>query len=288
MSSPITQCTFCGSSSLSPLGASYTHASLVACKGCDLVFAAQHPSTEELIAHYKQYKRGFTMSPLTISRYNELLDSMEAFRRTGKMMDVGCGDGHFLEVAKNRGWQVTGTEFDPVAVELCRKKGITIFRGALASLQLEGDFDVITSFEVIEHIHSGVEDVQRIQALLRSGGLFYFTTPNFNSLSRRWLKGEWGVISYPEHLTYYTRTTMHRLLTQHGLIKQKIKTTGISLQKFSVNPEPGGSGDVNLDEQVRSRIEKSGLLRTVKLVVNELLSVFALGDTIKGWYIKKS
>lgn len=288
MSSPITQCTSCGSSSLSPLGPSYAHASLVQCRGCALVFAAQRPSTEELIAHYKQYNRGFSISPLTVFRYNQLLDGMEAFRRSGKILDVGCGDGHFLEVAKNRGWQVTGTEFDPVAVELCRKKGITIFSGALASLPLEGDFDVITSFEVIEHIHNGVEDVQRIQALLRPGGLFYFTTPNFNSLSRRCLKGEWGVIAYPEHLTYYTRKTMHRLLTQHGLVKQKIKTTGISLQKFSANAEATSSGDANLDEQVRSRIEKSGLLRTLKQVVNELLSLFALGDTIKGWYIKKA
>ncbi len=69
-------------------------------------------------------------------------------------------------------------------------------------------FDVITSFEVIEHINNPSEELNTFNRLLRKKGLVYVTTPNFNSLLRYRFKAAYDVICYPEHLSYYTKSTI--------------------------------------------------------------------------------
>jgi predicted SAM-dependent methyltransferase len=151
----------------------------------------------------------------------------------------------------------------------------------------ENEFDVITSFEVLEHIHNGKEDVACIHRMLRIGGLFYFTTPNFNSFSRRWLKGKWTVIEYPEHLTYYTPGTLHKLMQNSGFSKQKMITTGISVQRFSASVGCSREKVAGKDEQMRTRIAGNSLLGLVRSTVNFFLNIFRMGDTIKGWYLRR-
>ncbi len=120
------------------------------------------------------------MSPLTIESYNVLLDEFEKYRKTNKILDVGCGRGFFLTQAKKRGWEVYGTEYSPKAVELCASNGIDMKTGKLSTdLFNIKDFDIITSFEVLEHINNPNEELKHINNLLRKGGLFYCTTPKF-------------------------------------------------------------------------------------------------------------
>ena len=84
--------------------------------------------------------------------------------------------------------------------------------GILNPINYNFKFDIITSFEVVEHINNPKEEINNYNQILRKGGLFYCTTPNFNSLSRRILKAKWNTICYPEHLSYYTIKTLTKLL----------------------------------------------------------------------------
>jgi 2-polyprenyl-3-methyl-5-hydroxy-6-metoxy-1,4-benzoquinol methylase len=279
-----TSCLLCQSKALDPLPEEYAHAYLVQCKSCGLVFGSRIPTQEELQAHYAQYPRNTSISPVTVKRYEELLEKMEPWRKTNKILDVGCGDGHFLEAAKRKGWDVYGTEFTDEAIASCRAKGINMFKGSIQSYN-ENNFDVITSFEVLEHINDGREHVRKIHSLLRAGGLFYFTTPNFSSLSRKKLGGKWNVIEYPEHLTYYTTSTITRLLTEAGFKKRSMRTTGFSPQRFNLSKgtatRPGNS-----DESLRLAIEEKAHLRLAKNIANGLLNLFRAGDTLKGFFTK--
>ena len=93
-------------------------------------------------------------------------------------MDVGCGIGYFFDVAKSRGWEVYGTEYTDSAVTICEGKGITMNAGALNPQNYEAEsFDVITSFEVIEHINTPKEEMARIFSLLRKGAIFTSLRP---------------------------------------------------------------------------------------------------------------
>jgi 2-polyprenyl-3-methyl-5-hydroxy-6-metoxy-1,4-benzoquinol methylase len=278
-------CHICNGESFRSLEQKLNHRYLVRCRNCGFIFFRRIPTIAELEKHYAGYPRNNAISEITVKRYNELLDQFEPYRKTGKILDVGCGDGHFLAVAANRGWKVYGTEFTDEAVAVGKKNGADVFKGRIQEFNLADNFDVITSFEVLEHIYDLQEHTARIYSLLRKGGLFYFTTPNINALSRRILGGKWTIIEYPEHLSYYTSRTVNRLLTNTGFRKNAIRTTGISVQRFraSVNQSAPSAGK---DEQTRQTIENNFVLRLAKYSVNGLLNALNLGDTLKGYYVK--
>ena len=278
-------CLLCHSPRIRPLKEEYAHAFLVRCEDCGLVFGRRIPSEEELRIHYSGYRRNNPLSPVTIKRYEELLAQFEPYRKSGRILDVGCGDGYFLDVAKKAGWEVYGSEFTDEAVSLCRAKGIHMHQGRIQEYKPGMDFDVITSFEVLEHINDGEEHVTHLYRLLRPGGLFYFTTPNFNSMSRRWLGGKWNIIEYPEHLVYYTPATVTRLLKNAGFRRKKLITTGFSPQRFKISAGTAATPG-NSDEQLRQKIEGKSWLRLVKKLLNAALSFTRSGDTLKGYFVR--
>ncbi len=279
----------------------YERHELGQCASCSLTFILRIPENEELAAFYSKYSYSQDpwISPITIKRYHELLDSMEPYRSSNRIIDVGCGAGHFLSVAQKRGWEVYGSEFSPAAIKLCEHKGITMLRGPIHSPvatpegwgELLGTFDVVTSFEVLEHINNPNEDLEAMHRLLRSGGLFYATTPNFNALSRYQLKGDYNVICYPEHLTYYTRRSLHSVLIRNGFRKLKLVTEGISITRIKKSRNASMElkvGDKNApDERIREKTEHHWFWRLVKRIVNALFRFTGTGVTLKARYEKK-
>jgi SAM-dependent methyltransferase len=285
-----TSCLICNSRKLQSLN-TFESTFLVKCADCSFVFSQKIPTEQELLSFYDGYGRNDYLSPVTIKRYHELLDKFEPYKKTGKILDVGCGIGYFLNEAKNRGWKVYGTEYTDHAIEICESKGIEMKQGKLniTDFNLE-EFDVITSFEVLEHINNPMEEIGNFIQLLRTGGLVYLTTPNFNSVLRFKLKEKYDVITYPEHLSYYTPKTLRFAFNKNGFKTKKIETTGISLSKLQsakqeihVNPISKDSAD----EHLRSRFEKNVLLKKSKQLINFSLTTFGVGDSLKGWFEKK-
>jgi 2-polyprenyl-3-methyl-5-hydroxy-6-metoxy-1,4-benzoquinol methylase len=285
-----TECFVSGSKKLKPLKGYEKHY-LVKSSPLGFVFCSRIPTQEELIKHYEGYSRNNYLSPVTIKRYYELLDEFEKYRKTGKILDVGCGTGLFLAEALKRGWEVYGTEFTDKAIEICTKKNIRMHQGKLDPAWFPDEtFDIITSFEVLEHINNPVEEVRNINKILRTGGLFYFTTPNFNAVERFFLKSNYNVIGYPEHLAYYTKHTVNYLLSGNGFKKKKLRTTGISLTRIRTsmnkNSKEDYVGKTSTDEKLRVSLEKNKLSQFVKQSVNGLLNQLSIGSSMKGWYEK--
>lgn len=297
-------CLLCGSGDLERM-TEYSGNYLARCRSCSFVFSYRVPTLDELIEHYGNYGRNDYLSPITVSRYNEILDFLEPYRKTNRLIDVGCGIGHFLEVAKKRGWEVYGTEFTREAIEICEAKGITMHEGALDPSNYDpASFDVIISIEVIEHINNPHEELNHFSTILRDGGAIYLTTPNFNSLSRHYLKQHWGIIEYPEHLSYYTPATLNKMMSMHGMKKKWIRTTGISMTRFQTSTEikklrselKDGQelqwekvdlvSRESADEKLRGRIEGNPVLRLAKSAVNALLSLTGSGDSLKALFVK--
>jgi len=286
------KCLVCRSDRIFPLKG-YERHNLVKCKNCGFVFQRVNPTAEELESHYHSYSydKEHYISPVTIKSYNNLLDEFEKFRQTNKILDVGCGLGFFLETAKQRGWETEGIEYSKKAIEICKEKGIKVHESSFNLNDFEGKpFDVITSFEVIEHINHPVEELNAIKALLRKGGLFYCTTPNFNCYLRYLLKDRYNIIEYPEHLSYYTKSTLNKVITDRGFLKYKFLCTGISISRWrSSTGKSEGSLSVenSADEILRKKIEEKWYLTFVKKVLNKLLTLTGTGMTLKGYYINK-
>jgi 2-polyprenyl-3-methyl-5-hydroxy-6-metoxy-1,4-benzoquinol methylase len=285
-----TTCLITGSSDLEAVRGYEIH-DLVRSKKSGLVFMRRIPTAQELSDHYDHYSRSAPISPITVSRYRELLQSWVKYRKTNRILDVGCGNGDFLQVAKELGWEIYGTEFTEDAARHAREKGAHMFVGPLdASAIAVKDFDIIVSFEVMEHINTPVEQATHIFNLLRSGGLFYFTTPNFNALERYYLKADYPVISYPEHLIYWTPRTISLLLTSIGFKKIKVLTTGINLSSFKSKNKRKGEKKIGgvrqTDADIRETIEGSRMLRLIKDTVNWFLSRMQWGNSLKGYFVK--
>lgn len=295
-SSKLNTCIVCGSVNLKALKG-YEHASLTQCKNCGMVFSSANPTLQELEDYYKGYGRNDYLSPITIKRYHEILDQFESVRKTNRLLDVGCGIGYFLDVAKERGWEVYGTEFTDKAIEICESKGIKMHKGPLDPSNYSAEsFDVITSFEVIEHINTPNFEVSNISKLLRKEGYFYITTPNFNSTLRYYLGPKYNVIGWPEHLSYYTPSTLEKLMKRHSLKKVFIQTTGISITRFLSSKKPATAEEIREgtafiaenteDEKLRNKFESSKVLGFAKKTMNSILSVTGKGDALKGLFKK--
>jgi len=276
-------CPVCGGRRLAAPRA-YRRAHLARCRECGLVFADRRPSEAELADHYGGYSRADYDSPITRRRYRDLLAGFEPYRRTGRILDVGCGIGFFLEEARDGGWQAHGTEFERRAVEIVRAKGLSCEQAPIDPEAFEpGSFDVVTAFEVVEHVGDPRAEAATIASALRPGGLLYLTTPNFASLSRRLLRGRWSVVSYPEHLLYFTPSTLRDWLARAGFVPVEVTTTGVSLARLRrALPSPTGDGGQRSDEQLREQIEGSRALRAAKRAVEAALGATRTGDTIKG------
>ena len=279
------RCLLCNSDWLLPLKGYHDHY-LVKCSNCQFVFCKRKPESEELLNHYQHYPRANTISPITIKRYDQLLDTFEKFRKNNKIIDVGCGDGYFLEVARMRNWDVYGTEFTHEAVRICELKGIQMCLGSLHPENYEKDFfDIITSFEVIEHINEPRREVEAFDRILRRGGIVYVTTPNFNSISRNLMGSHWNIIEYPEHLSYYTPRTLKKLFLDNHFKLVSLTASGISFNRLK-QKMPLTASAVNTDENLRERIETNFVLGTLKGVVNSLLNFFGKGDGLKAYFQK--
>jgi hypothetical protein len=123
-----------------------------------------------------------------------------------------------------------------------------------------------------------------MKQLLRDGGLFYCTTPNFNSAMRHYLKDKYNVICYPEHLSYYTKSTLTRVVTEQGFKRHKFLSTGISVSRIQASK--GKTAGANADEALRQNIDGKWYLKIAKRIVNSLLTMTNTGLTLKGYFIK--
>lgn len=276
--------------------AGYEIASLVKCRLCGLVFDSRTPSIEELEACYRDYtyKSLKPCSEATVRSFSRLLVAFGKYRATGRLFDIGCGQGDFLFEAKKRGWDVVGSEYSQAAVDLCAGRGLAVIQEPLTAPHLKAcHFDVVTSFEVIEHSQTPNQLFENARVLLRPGGLFYLTTPNFNAILRLFEKADFRMISHPEHLCFYTRRPMEYLARKSGFTPLKITTTGIDLARMSnalarlvrtKSKMPHATRTQT--DVVRNQINSNPVLLTAKNIINSGLGWSGTGDTLKAWLVK--
>jgi len=138
----------------------------------------------------------------------------------GRMLDVGSGTGAFLEEALRSGrWQVVGLEPNERAAAYTRDAlKIEVHDGRFSDSNLPlGTFDVITLWNVLEHVPSPTADLRRALELLRPGGRLVFTVPNVESVEARLFGRFWVGWDLPRHLYLFPRPSLHNLLRDIGL-----------------------------------------------------------------------
>jgi len=134
-----------------------------------------------------------------------------------KLLDVGCGNGEFLELATVMGWQADGLDFDPQAVDVARRHGCAVYQGGIEVLRDRAEYyDVVTLSHVIEHVHDPSALLADCFRLLRPGGRLWLDTPNLESAGHARYGRHWRGLEPPRHLVLFTWTSLERALIRNG------------------------------------------------------------------------
>ncbi len=293
-------CPACGHQHVEPAGVQPK--SLLQCLSCRLIFEARIPSDADLAFHYSNYNYNFlrSCSFATQSSFRKVLQTFIPWRGQGRLLDIGCGQGDFLQEARTSSWNAVGIEFSPAAVSLCLGRGLQVFQATTeassSTLYQPGSFDVVTAFEVLEHLRAPGDLLNDASKLLVSGGLLYLTTPNYNSFLRHLEGDAFAPVSYPDHLCLFTPTSLRSLAARHGFRVAALRSTGLDPWRLKHELRLGRlpeSTDSNQQSNVsdsrtalRSSVYKNRHMALLKATVNSIVNVFGVGDTLKAWLVK--
>lgn len=206
---------------------------IMTCDSCGVGITSPFPTKDELsltnTAMYKIEERVqayMTRKKYFEKRYRAFLADIKKLVSKGRLLDVGCNLGLFLWVAQSEGFEVTGVELNTECAEYGREHfSLTIHSSYLEELRFpDASFDVITLFDVLEHvpdIHGFLNEVRRI---LRNNGLLVLQSPNLGSLMADLTKSGWHWLTPPDHLYHFTPQSIQRLLQDAGFRVQKLET----------------------------------------------------------------
>jgi 2-polyprenyl-3-methyl-5-hydroxy-6-metoxy-1,4-benzoquinol methylase len=135
-----------------------------------------------------------------------------------RVLDVGSGNGSFLESAMSAGWQVSGFDTDETAAANAKARGLNVRRGGFETYADEPEsFDAITLNHVIEHVHDPAAVLRGVVGLLKPGGTLYLATPNIESLGLHLFGPNWRGLEPPRHLVIFSRGSLLQLMKEVGL-----------------------------------------------------------------------
>jgi SAM-dependent methyltransferase len=135
----------------------------------------------------------------------------------GKLLEVGCAYGFFLDEAKDFFDHRTGTDYSPAALARARGRADRLLLGGTDRLAPDELFDCIACIHVIEHIYDPVGFLRTLIRHLRPGGWLVLATPDMGSFWRPLMRRRWPFFKVPEHVTYFDRRTLAALLERGGL-----------------------------------------------------------------------
>jgi SAM-dependent methyltransferase len=191
------------------------------CQQCGLIFTdgkGEINSLSNLYAERYPLEIFWQERPRKLKKSAAELKLLEKYSAPSKLLDVGCSYGFFLEVARQRGWQVQGVELSAQASRWAREENnLAVFNGTVQAANFPPEsFDVISIRHVLEHIPEVDEVLAEIYRLLKPGGLCLVAVPNINSLNYRLNRQAWWWIDPPTHWWYFSRFTLKLLLERHG------------------------------------------------------------------------
>jgi SAM-dependent methyltransferase len=220
---------------------------IVQCQNCEFQFTNPRPDAAHIGKYYESdayvshnsgaqglINRVYNVARFfTVRRKVALITKLNG-GRPGKLLDYGCGTGHFLAGAKEKGWQVAGLEPNARArQEATERVGQPIQQPEALSELAPGSFDVITLWHVLEHVHTLNETLDQLIAALKPGGQLLIAVPNVESLDAQHYRQDWAAYDVPRHLYHFSPSTMRRLLTEHGLAVRQ--TLPLALDAYYVS-----------------------------------------------------
>jgi 2-polyprenyl-3-methyl-5-hydroxy-6-metoxy-1,4-benzoquinol methylase len=207
------------------------HHTIVQCRRCGLVYTNPRLDKCDILDTYRAVQDPLYVEEregrvLTFERHLRPLEKMTGLPNERPLLDVGCYIGVFVGIAARHGWEAWGLEPCRWAVEQGHSQGLHIVQGTLDTAALpEEYFEVITLWDVIEHLTDPCRALQHAHRLLRPGGWVVVHTIDIESCFARLMGSRWPWLM-EMHIYYPSRHTLRRMLEQCGFSVFHIKPQG--------------------------------------------------------------
>jgi SAM-dependent methyltransferase len=192
---------------------------IVRCLDCGHMQLEQLPSEAELSEAYAGAESTDYLEEEPGQRHTAgvLLDQIEPYVASGRMLDLGCWAGFLLDEARLRGWQTLGIEPSLFASNFARERfGLDVRTTDLFEAELEPrSYDAVVMGDVIEHLPDPGRALDHIASLVAPRAVLHLTLPDAGSLVARSLRSRWWSV-IPTHVQYFTRRSLRTLLGRHG------------------------------------------------------------------------
>ena len=227
-------------------------ADLLECCNCGLVFLKQEAKAiHEEDKYWDSSKQAGVyldenIEERTKNDFLRKLELISKFGIHGDLLDIGCGTGQFLNIAKGEGWNVYGLDISSQAAKIAQEKyDIQVFIGKPEIFDGSGiSFDCVTMWDVIEHFTEPDKVISAIRPKIKKGGLLVIRTPNENALTRTLVRvfAFFGLNSflkyvyYTPHYFYFNAKTLKKLLVDNGfkIVGQFLENTDESFAKKKI------------------------------------------------------
>lgn len=219
------------------------HGDIVKCKQCGMLYNNPQPHPETLLDIYKEVEDPLYLeeSGARERTFKRSLDQLHRFiRPPGKLLDVGCYTGAFMETAKAGGWDVSGLELSGWAADAARKTGTgPVYCVSLDRLPVPpGSFDAVTFWDVMEHLTDPAGFLRDVARFVTPGGVIGFSTHMTDSWAVK-LMGTRYPFFMDMHVVHFSRATIRRILEEQGfellgiVTHRRILRLGYFLEKLS-------------------------------------------------------
>jgi SAM-dependent methyltransferase len=229
-----TVCNLCGNTNTAPViyvlpdfllhrnGVSTT---LVKCTACGLVYQNPRPTFAEMVVHYPSDYESYAPEP-NVKNSSWLLRQairygvakrcryVTRYKHAGRLLDVGCATGIFLQGIRNSGnWEPYGVEINQHVAHIAQEHGLDVRLGTLEQAGFADEFfDVVTLWDVLEHLHDPAGSLSEIYRILKPDGLLVIRVPNASSWDSQLFGRYWAGLDSPRHLYVFTPVTLDALL----------------------------------------------------------------------------
>ena len=216
---------------------------IYSCQNCGLRFTNPRPNDDQLAGYYDSdeyishsnegsslinglYKIARTF---TLRRKRKLIESLSQSKR---LLDVGCGTGHFIDYCQQHGWQVDGVEPNEIARTQAEEKTKIVIRQDLSEVA-DTSFQVITLWHVLEHLPNLEQTMNQLKSLLAPGGVIIIAVPNFEAYEASVFKEYWAAYDVPRHLYHFNPNALEQLVNKYGL--KVARTYPMKLDSFYIS-----------------------------------------------------
>ncbi|HKV63635.1 MAG TPA: class I SAM-dependent methyltransferase [Candidatus Acidoferrum sp.] len=258
------------------------------CHKCCLTFIWPRPDDAALVDLYEDYGRRYYSSEgvkrylLSANHYHREIELLSRTSQAGTLLDVGCSIGGFVKAAGELGYEAQGIDISGVSVAVGQSAGLKIQSGDFLRTAFADSFDVITMWATLEHLPEPSRYVQRALKMLRPGGVFLASVPNYAGITQR-LIGRKDRYVGSDHLNYWTARGFASYLQKFNLQILETLTFGfnpLTLVRDAMDRGQSCGCEQMASEQTNAASWKSGWIGKGHRVAERVLNFGLLGDSV--------